>query len=354
MVRLPFVFKIVPNKAQTWALFLRSFPILLSFYLFVTFSLGGMGRFLIYLLMCLNLCAALRTSISVCISGADTAQRRRASCHLSAAAAAASCQTDLGDAKQLLASEWLSLRRNLAAHARDVSQSPQLGYTRIKQLPPVAELPPVTSFKVDRQATGMGSACPFAAHDPHGTSPLSLLFQTETPLFSEQECQAIIDEGTVHIRGGGAGSGFTLADTNRNLAVASLPLTLAWLNNVGMPRVAALAGKCFGELAIGPAKDLLIYRALVVQYEYAAGLTHQKVHRDGALVTCVVPLNDMSEYTGGGTYMESLGYAVVLPRGHALMQASALRHAGHAIESGQRWVLVLFIIAEQMKYGEGF
>ena len=71
-------------------------------------------------------------------------------------------------------------------------------------------------------------------------------------------------------------------------------------------------------------------------------------------MTCVVPLNDMSEYTGGGTYMESLGYAVVLPRGHALMQASALRHAGHAIESGQRWVLVLFIIAEQMKYGEGF
>ena len=35
---------------------------------------------------------------------------------------------DLGDTSQLLADAWLDLRRNLAVHDRDVSESPQLGY----------------------------------------------------------------------------------------------------------------------------------------------------------------------------------------------------------------------------------
>jgi len=137
-----------------------------------------------------------------------------------------------------------------------------------------------------------------------------------------------------------------------NIAVADLPATLSWLNTEGLPRVAALAGKCFGEGAIGAAQDLLIYRALVVQYEWAAGLTHQEVHRDGSLLTCVVTLNDQHEYEGGGTYIEDLGYALAPPAGHAVLQAAALRHAGHFISSGERWVLVLFLISAEMREGE--
>lgn len=251
----------------------------------------------------------------------------------------------------LLASGWLDLRRNEAAHARDVAQSTQIGYQRLGELSS-DELPAITSFEVDRAATGMGSACPFSAHDPLGTSPLPLLFQTDAPLIAHEECQAIIDEARAHIYRGGGGSGFTLADTNRNLAVADLPKTLRWLNLKGLPRVAAMAGACFDEGAIGPAKDLLIYRALVVQYDAAAGLTHQEIHRDGSLVTVVVALNDRSEYSGGGTFIEALGRPFALPRGHGLLQASALRHAGHAISSGERWVLVLFLISERMKFGE--
>jgi len=142
------------------------------------------------------------------------------------------------------------------------------------------------------------------------------------------------------------------ADTNRNLAVADLPNTLRWLNDFALPRVAALAGECFGAAAIGAPEQLLIYRALVVQYEFAAGLTHQEVHRDGSLVTCVVTLNSQNEYAGGGTYMEPLDCALAPPRGHAVLQASAIRHAGHAISAGERWVLVLFLISETMQYGE--
>ena len=172
------------------------------------------------------------------------------------------------------------------------------------------------------------------------------------PILSTDECASIIAETRAHIAAGKEGSGFTLATTNRNIAVADLPETLAWLNAVGLPRFAALAGACFGPDAIGDPQLLRIYRALVVQYDAAAGLTHQEVHRDGSLVTCVVTLNPRDEYTGGGTYLEALDAALAPPQGHAVVQASALRHAGHMIESGERWVLVLFMISEEMAYGE--
>jgi len=50
--------------------------------------------------------------------------------------------------------------------------------------------------------------------------------------------------------------------------------------------------------------------------------------------------------------MEDLQMALAPEQGHAVLQPAALRHAGHFIDSGERWVLVLFIIAEEMRYGE--
>lgn len=209
------------------------------------------------------------------------------------------------------------------------------------------------AFDVARSATAMGPVCPFAyASAQPDDSSLPLVFETAQPLMSEAECQMVIDETSAAIAAGTAGSTFTLRDTSRNMAVAKLPKTLAFLNEEGLPRVAALAGECFGEAAIGDPRKLRLYRALVVHYDAAAGLTHQTVHRDHSLVTCVVTLNARDEYTGGGTWLEDLGVALSPPRGHAVMQASALRHAGHAIESGERWALVLFMVSEEMKYGE--
>ena len=234
-----------------------------------------------------------------------------------------------------------------------------LGYSRIRSLPAPPWSPPrVRAFHCDITATGMGPACPFgAAAYSRGelsttSSELPLVFETETPLFSASECQLLIDEALAHLAAGRSGSGFTLADTNHNLAVADLAKSLAWLNAEGLPRVAALCGECFSEAAIGDPRDLLIYRALVVGYDAAAGLTHQEVHRDGSLVTCVVSLSDRADYSGGGTYLEALDAALAPPRGHAVVQASALRHAGHFIDAGERWVLVLFLISEHMTDGE--
>ena len=116
--------------------------------------------------------------------------------------------------------------------------------------------------------------------------------------------------------------------------------------------MAALAGQCFGEDAIGPAHQLTLYRALVVQYDAAAGLTHQEVHRDHSLLSCVITLNERSEYAGGGTWVEALDEAFTPPRGHGVLQAASLRHSGQAIDAGERWVLVFFLMGTRMARGE--
>ena len=36
----------------------------------------------------------------------------------------------------------------------------------------------------------------------------------------------------------------------------------------------------------------------------------------------------------------------------SMCDASALRHAGHTIEAGERWVMVLCLACEEMRYGE--
>ena len=53
----------------------------------------------------------------------------------------------------------------------------------------------------------------------------------------------------------------------------------------------------------------------------------------------MVPLSERSEYEGGGTYVEPLGRAIALDQGCALLHPSCVRHAGHRITKGERWVL---------------
>lgn len=243
-----------------------------------------------------------------------------------------------------LSRHWLELRRNEAAHQKDVEESVQIGYQRIRELP--ASVPSATPIKVPPSALGLGSASPFDGED--------LLHVSASPVLTEDECKSIIAEAKVHVAAcdGVAQSGFTLADTNHNIRVADLPRTLDFVNAQGLPRVAALAGQCFGDEAIGDPTELCIYRALVVGYDAASGLTHQEVHRDGALVTCVISLSERDAYAGGGTFIEALGEATAPAQGHAVLHPSALRHAGHMITSGERWVLVLFLISTTMSFGE--
>ena len=232
------------------------------------------------------------------------------------------------------------LRANAAEHISERELSESLGFQRAAAAVSVAV--PIASHQVSKLALGMGDACPFCSDE--------LIYETRTPLFSAAECAAVRGEASARISEG-ASSSFTMTSTNRDVAVHDLPETLAWLNGGALARVASLAATCFPG-AVDRAESLWVYRGLVICYDAAAGLTHQPIHRDGALISCVVPLSASSEYEGGGTYVEPLERAFALEQGCALLHPSAIRHAGRRITSGHRWVLVLFLNGLELSEGD--
>ena len=232
------------------------------------------------------------------------------------------------------------LKANLAEHAAELAASAELGFARAAA--PVQDLPPTMSHKISRDALGMGQSCPFDSDD--------LVYATTTPLFSADECKAVRDEAAEQIASG-LSSTFTMTDTNRDVALHDLPNTLSWLNSGAFARVTSLAAECFPS-AVGDATQLWVYRGLCIHYDATAGLTHQPIHRDGSLLSCVVPLSRRDEYEGGGTYLEPLDASIALDQGCALLHPSSVRHAGHRITNGDRWVMVLFMNHVTMRYGE--
>ena len=232
------------------------------------------------------------------------------------------------------------LRANIADHISERELSASLGFQRAAAA--VSVDVPIASHQVSKLALGMGDACPFDSDE--------LIYETRAPLLSAAECAAVRREASARISEG-ASSSFTMTSTNRDVAVHDLPETLAWLNGGALARVASLAARCFPG-AVDRAEHVWVYRGLVICYDADAGLTHQPVHRDGALISCVVPLSASSEYEGGGTYVEPLERAFALEQGCALLHPSAIRHAGHRITSGQRWVLVLFLNGLELSEGD--
>ena len=233
------------------------------------------------------------------------------------------------------------LRANLMDHMAEFAASTELGFDRPSMRG--ASLAPTswTSYCVERSTLGMGVHCPFDTDE---------LVVASEPLFSAAECCAIKEEAATLIAEG-RGSTFTMTDTNKDCAVHEMPRTLRWLNEGALARITSLAATCFPS-AVSDPTQLWVYRGLVIKYDASAGLTHQPVHRDGALISCVVPLSERAEYAGGGTYIEQLGRALVLEQGQALLHPSSVRHSGHRITSGERWVLVLFLNSVAMPYGE--
>jgi tetratricopeptide (TPR) repeat protein len=95
----------------------------------------------------------------------------------------------------------------------------------------------------------------------------------------------------------------------------------------------------------------------------------QPIHRDASLLTLQVALSPSADFTAGGTYFEAIKDTVVMEAGHALCHSSGkgllerlrmkfrlalispilsgIMHAGKAIDSGDRWVMVFFVLSDE-------
>lgn len=208
------------------------------------------------------------------------------------------------------------------------------------------------------------------------TRPGMLVAHSRRPLVDGAVCDAIVAECERRARDEG---GWTTARhesyPTTDVPVRVLPETLQWLRETLLPDIAwPFLAHAFGfalpeggsgtDGSKGVAGDgaragdargaIRVSDAFIVKYNASSGQRLLSPHRDGALFSFNVALNDLEEYTGGGTYFRQLDGAVdcvespeagdVLrsPKGHLLAHSSALMHGGHTVSSGVRYILVAF------------
>jgi hypothetical protein len=123
--------------------------------------------------------------------------------------------------------------------------------------------------------------------------------------------------------------------------LSTLPKASEWLTEKLHSTLFPLLQDRFGVAG------LTLTDALVIGYGYfGSGSRSQPMHRDLSLLSLNVALSPSSDYVGGGTYFEALGEYLHQEQGHVTCHAGGTMHAGNAISSGERWILVLFVSDE--------
>jgi len=78
--------------------------------------------------------------------------------------------------------------------------------------------------------------------------------------------------------------------------------------------------------------------------------THPRtdVHIDNGILAMTLAMTPRTEYTGGGTFFEHMGVDNILQMdvGHGTFRPGSVRHGGHRVTSGTRFVLGAFLLLE--------
>ena len=184
----------------------------------------------------------------------------------------------------------------------------------------------------------------FAGPDADALQNAHLVHRTEFPVLSRDECMALRDEAGAAMDAGITSTfSYTAAQNLGEVHLSDLAKGRDWLRTKLQTTLLPLLSSRFGV----PAESLRVYDSLIIRYDAARNATRQPMHRDASLLSLNVALSDEDEYAGGGTLFEGSGEVLRVPMGHCMCHASGVRHAGHAIHRGQRWVLVVFLLATE-------
>jgi hypothetical protein len=200
-----------------------------------------------------------------------------------------------------------------------------------------------------RYSVGVGNAGPDEFFLQNGDA----LFQTKQPVFSKEECERLVEEARDAITTGLAvekETSSTQRPNNSQLGearVSTLPKAREWLKRAMHNELLPLLESRFGCKA----KDTTLQDALIIGYGYFGTPTQaQPLHRDSSILSLNIALSPSDDYEGGGTYFQGLNHTngqetIQNQQGHVMCHAGGAMHAGRSIETGQRWVLVLFLLS---------
>lgn len=173
-----------------------------------------------------------------------------------------------------------------------------------------------------------------------------LIHKTTGPIFTPQECQAMIDEAERKAYEFGWTTTRHGNYPTTDLPIVELPATLDFLRVALVERIYPMLRAQFGEFLPDGGKNLRVADGFVVKYDAEGGQTELKPHRDGSILSFNIALNPASEFEGGGTWFQSLDDAIKIDQGEVVSHSSSLLHGGHGITSGKRYIMVCFVILE--------
>lgn len=193
------------------------------------------------------------------------------------------------------------------------------------------------TFSFGRDGSGPGACAPPI---PFGDDELGGV--SIRPLVPPDECAAVIAEAEARGQWDPQSQFYYARDVVQQ--VSDLPKTNAWfsdrLQSTFFPMLQAVYPSA---VPAGREAFLRVFDAKVLKYNESAGQSYLGLHRDGTLLTFIVALNRLDEYTGGGTYVEPLGRALRYERGHVCTHPGIVRHGGHRLASGVRYVIACFV-----------
>ena len=206
------------------------------------------------------------------------------------------------------------------------------------------------------------------------------IVETMSPILDESSRQVILDaalsyweakEDSLDGSSSSTESRFTFQSVNKREVHASDLNTesIHVINNALSQAIYPMLRDAF-KYDLETIDSLTLYDSLVIEYDARSlsgssvdprDLPSQPLHRDLGLLSVNIALNDPSEFQGGGTVFERLlpkqgnddedptdeqilSKATIVPRagGHCVAHPCRERHAGGALTSGIRTILVLF------------
>ena len=234
-----------------------------------------------------------------------------------------------------------AIKRNEIEHAKDCKASCEVYYCANPSQPlvPRDELLGETVIK----SYTMGSVPPEDFADSFGF-PLDIIKVTESvPLFSAEEAAAVVANAVAEgVEKNEFRSGkYQLAGD----WLDNLPKTREWFNSRLESTFFPLLAHLFPEVISSPS---VIRAHSVSLLKYNSSHPRTDVHIDNGVLAMTLAMTPKKEYVGGGTFFEHMGLDNILEMdvGHGTFRPGSVRHGGHRVHNGTRYVLGAFLLLE--------
>jgi tetratricopeptide (TPR) repeat protein len=127
--------------------------------------------------------------------------------------------------------------------------------------------------------------------------------------------------------------------------LVNLPNTRQWFNKRLESTFFPLLAHFFPEV-ISSQSVLRAHSVSLLKYNSSHPRTD--VHIDNGILAMTIAMTPQDQYVGGGTFFEHMGVENVVPMdvGHGTFRPGSVRHGGHRVTAGTRYILGAFLLLD--------